>query len=366
MKYLIVETSGSAHEKSIFSIASVLRSKYPDCEIRVYATGDNYKRVVGAAPTDIDFILEGSFFKLLMLAYTSEIIIFNTSSVRTCVPNLFISILNWGKNVYYIRNANSWLKFPRIFPGLKYFPHRLVQYICKTFMLLSRKSILVEKWTIKEYVENRLVIKNVDVIPFILKGMDEHTVVAQGGVFNIAIPGIVNFDKKKYQLIVDACKECAGRGLRFEISLLGRVEQDKDLKILNQCKPVVGDHLIFFDKFIEQCEYDEYIKKASVILGVFKVGYQDKYIDEKYGTTKGSGVDAHAFSNSKILIVNDDYPVDIEYKDATFFYNDLNSLSLLLSQLIQDESIKYSAQLSAIECSKQYTLESIKSRLEFL
>ena len=125
------------------------------------------KRVVGAAPTDIDFILEGSFFKLLMLAYASEIIIFNTSSVRTCVPNLFISILNWGKNVYYIRNANSWLKFPRIFPGLKYFPHRLVQYICKTFMLLSRKSILVEKWTIKEYVENRLVIKNVDVIPFI-------------------------------------------------------------------------------------------------------------------------------------------------------------------------------------------------------
>ena len=87
---------------------------------------------------------------------------------------------------------------------------------------------------------------------------------------------------------------------------------------------------------------------------------------EIYSKTKGSGVDAHAISNSLPLIVNRSYCIDKNYESSTIKFNDSADLLIKIKELIENNDMIKRLKLNASENSKLYSLENIRSELKYL
>ena len=69
-------------------------------------------------------------------------------------------------------------------------------------------------------------------------------------------------------------------------------------------KKELKESLIYYNRFIENGEFDAVLREATVLLGVLNVEFQDRFNKEIYGQTKDTGIEAHAIAYSKPLIVN--------------------------------------------------------------
>lgn len=366
-KYIIIENSGSPHEKGLFAIARLLLLN--GHEVAVFAGKKNFDRV---SILNEKYRLEVKKLDYCALIYkrffsTKHVhLIFNTTSTRNCVINLLIAIVYFGRNVFYIRNARSWLHFSTHDRFLKYTILRAIVYFSKRVMLRTRSSLLVEKTTIKKYLYDHDV-RDVDVIPYMFfENLNVDIRKISGPSLKIVSPGVIDFNKKDLLTIIEAMEIMLELGIEVKLTFLGKVKSSKDEEICRFYKKKFKESFTYYTNFIPEKNYDSSLQAADIILGSFKIDNKCEYFDEIYGTTKGSGVDAHAFSMAKVLFVNEGYEVDTAYKAATVFFKNSADLSSKISRLYDDRTLMDDLNMIALKCSLEYVVENFADEIVYL
>lgn len=367
MRYIIIENSGSAHELGIFSIAQTLKSL--DKKVLIFVGEkhfDRTKEINGSYNFKITNLSIYSLVKMRFLGSDVPHLVFNTISTRNCIVNTFLALLYFRKTVFYIRNAKSWVQYDNHILSLKYSFLRAITYLCKQVMLFCRHSLLVEKETIKKFLR-RNGLEDVDVIPFIFyepkERLEKQNVTK---MLEIVCPGVVDFKTKNLTLVLDACDLAIASGYNVRLTFLGRPRTPKDSEICNHYKEKLKTQFIYFDGFVHESDFRKSILSSDVIIGAFKINHTCSHFDEVYGTTKGSGVDAHAFSQAKILLVNEGYQVDDFYRHATLYYSTAQSLAGKIALLCKDRSFRAKLSDAANGAAEHYTAKNIFKSIQYL
>ena len=233
-------------------------------------------------------------------------------------------------------------------------------------MLFCRHSLLVEKETIKKFLR-RNGLEDVDVIPFIFyeptRRLEKQNVVQ---MLEIVCPGVVDFKTKNLTLVLDACDLAIASGSNVKLTFLGRPRTPTDGKICSRYKKKLKKQFTYFDGFVHESDFRKSILSSDVIIGAFKINHTCSHFEEVYGTTKGSGVDAHAFSQAKILLVNEGYQVDDFYRRATLYYSTAQSLAGEIALLCKDQSFRAKLNNAASGAAENYTAKNIFQNIQYL
>ncbi len=354
MHIYILENSGSPHDAGIFSIVDVL----DNLEIghTILLGKKNYSNFKKIKNNKLNFqrLFIVNLINIRFFNGDDYLIIYNTTSTRNALINLFISLLFFGKNIYYIRNANSWINYCKNDKSKIYTVLRFLVYLSKRIMLKTRKFLLVEKETIQKFLINNGY-TDVVVMPYIFyKNELQSARPNKRNVYVITCPGIIDLSRKNLIVIYQSMKQMLKVRNDLRLVFLGRPKTETDRKFCEKLKKEFSGNFIYFDEYISDDEYKEYTQRSDIIIGSYYTKHQCEYFDEIYGTTKGSGVDAHAISNSKVLLVNSDYEVDEAYSTSTLKFKDQEDLSLLLSRFVEDEYWRYDLMRQAEKNSKNY------------
>ena len=334
-RFIIIENSNSAHEEGIFSLLKLLKLKglYVVLLLGKINMGRAMELKLNQFADEIHVL--GRFsgvLKVLKFRRCDDVIIYNTISVRNSVFT-FITSHGGGHNVYYIRNANSWLKYSWHYTSIvDYFTRNISTFLNK-IMLSGAKMILVENSRLKNYLVSNAV-KNVEVVPF--KLYDGFLRAPRlSAKINFVVPGIVDFRTKRIDMVVDAFLKLDKEiRQRVQLTLLGRTKGVMEETKCQEWKLLLGSSFVYFSSFVPVLDFSRIMSECDAVVSALIVQHRSEHFSEVYGLTRGSGVDAHAISHGLPLLVNDDFGVDSEYESSTIKFKDANELSFIISHLV--------------------------------
>lgn len=363
----VFELSSSAHEKGLIALVKVVKKLgYEVTLITTRQTADRlqsrelslFKEV--KCYSSIMSLIWAIFSKRKHVAY-----VHHTVSVRATIITFLISMVH-KNTVYFIRNCNSWLKYNLdIKYGMRALLARNMSTVLKKLMLTERSLILVEKHTLREFLTTKVVNK-IDVIPF---GLTESICEREydDAVLEIVVPGIIDIKKKNLQVICEALQKLEPHiRSRYQLTLLGRPADKISLEFCKTWKAGLLENFRYFESFIKTEDFEKISSKAFVIVSSYFSNHRCSHLNEIYGTTKGSAVDAYATSNGIPLIVNRDYQVDHLFRDATLSFTDSNDLAAIFTKLAIDKNFSSHVLNVAKRSSRAYLLEKIVEKVSNL
>lgn len=366
-RFIIIENSGSAHEEGIVSLVKLLKLK--GFHLVLLLGKINMVRAIDLKLdqfTDEIHVIGGFFclFDVLKFRRRDDVIIYNTISVRNSVFT-FLTSQGRGHNVYYIRNANSWLKYSWHYTSIfDYFSRNVSTYLNKA-MLSSAKMILVENGRLKNYLVSHDV-KNVEVIPFKLYEEFLHSPRANSKI-NFIVPGIVDFKTKKIDIIVDAFLKLDNDiRERVQLTLLGRTKGLIEESRCREWKRLLGSSFVYYSSFVPVLDFSKIMSECDAVVSALIVQHRCEHYSEVYGLSRGSGVDAHAISHGLPLLVNDDFSVDSEYESSTIKFKSAEELSHVISELVRSPETLNKLKSVATANAQNYSLASIFSKTTLL
>lgn len=277
---------------------------------------------------------------------------------------VFITSFGRGKNIYYIRNANSWLRYSLHFNRWRDYLPRLVSTTLKKFLFPRAHFVIAEFDSIRRYIEANSSVR-VDVIPF--KNYDGPRARRDSGRMHLVVPGGVDFRMKDIATLVNAIRRLKPELRdRIKLTLLGRTASPLELAQCQAWKAELGDAFVFHSSFVSVADFSEAFETADAVICCFVLEHRCAYFSETYGTSRGSGVVAHAFARALPLIVNEGFAVDTQYASATRKFRDDEELAGILEPLVADASALRAWQQVAAEAAESYRLERVMDDLHYL
>lgn len=366
-RFIIIENSNSAHEEGIVSLVKLLKLK--GLYVVLLLGKINLARAMELKLNQIADEIHplrrySSIFNVLNFRRCDDVIIYNTISVRNSVFT-FVTSHGRGRNIYYIRNANSWLKYSWHYTSIiDYFTRNISTYL-KKGMLKKAKMILVENSRLKDYLISHSVM-NVEVVPF--KLYDEFLQAPRLSTkVNFVVPGIVDFKTKRIDMVVEAFLSLDMEvRKRVQLTLLGRTKGVTEENKCREWKQLLGLSFVYFSSFVPVHDFSKIMSECDAVLSALIVKHRCEHFSEVYGLTRGSGVDAHAISHGLPLIVNYDFNVDSEYEASTIKFKDAEELSLIISQLVNFPENLDKLKSAAAVNAQNYSLVSIFSNTNLL
>lgn len=267
------------------------------------------------------------FYKLKKLDYI--IIEPDSSKILLTFFTFFFNL----KFSLVIHNANYWL-FPLKKGG---FRKSLIIFL-NNILFKRAKSIIVVNSNVKEYcLENSS--KNTFCFPFNLyiKSNTPPIINLGDSFINLVIPGNVSEKRRDYLTILRGFEIAMKYRRDLRLVLLGKVDKNEKLlyeKIQN-LKVQFQYNIVFWDKFIEDKEFEFYIESASLFIAPLNQYISTDISIEEYGITKETGVTSFIRKNKKYCLAPDylAFEADINhliicYKDSMDFSNLLRNLCL--------------------------------------
>jgi hypothetical protein len=363
-KIYIFENTNALHvEESLETIYKIFSLKYDV----VFCLGD---KAVSRVSDNIGImkhcIALDSYWKIMRFFRAidgNDIVIYPTISVRNSLI-LFILSFVVTKNIYYIRNSNSWLEyschktdvFSRVLSNATTF--------IKKKLLNRAHQIFVANSNLKDYLESRGVVKKINIVPYKLFDKTNTHSVLDYDRFKFVIPGGIDISKKDLKLIRTATNILSkGDRERFTIILLGRPADKLNQDFCVQWKREIGDSLMYYTSFIPDQEFTAVLRESHFVLGVLNVNFQDKYNSEIYGVSKDTGVDAQAIAYGKPLIINGEFRVAKEIESSSIGFGNAVELAKIIKTLIYSDNYQDLSEES-LENSHKLSLESIVNQLK--
>ena len=154
-------------------------------------------------------------------------VIHNTISVRSSSVTLVVSIVSL-RNIYYIRNANSWLEYSWNSSFWKHRLFALVSTAIKKRLLSYAYLLLVEKFSIQQYLLNKQNLP-VEVIPFGL-GRVKFNKKIKSEVLTLVVPGVIDCGRKNIHELCEAVGMIpVAQRQKIKLILLGKPKTKADL-----------------------------------------------------------------------------------------------------------------------------------------
>ena len=295
----------------------------------------------------------------------SDIVVYTTISARN-IFLLYVLSLFFSKNIYYIRNANSWLSYTKHSGNAFYRAISLFTTFIKKIILKKSYQVFVANSNIKNYLVANNVETAINIVPYKFFDEDNYNLIQYHNELRVVIPGGIDISKKNLSLIRESTNILPKNALKkIKIILLGKPARQEDLDFCIAWKKEIGDSLYYYTSFISNDEFLQAIKRSHYILGMLNINFQDKYNKEIYGISKDTGIDAQAIAYGKPLIINQEYKVIDEVKTSTVGYTDSINLSDILERLSIGDQYDNISTL-AMENSRKISLKNIKIRLKGL
>ncbi|MGL1890219.1 MAG: hypothetical protein OCD02_01265 [Spirochaetaceae bacterium] len=212
-----------------------------------------------------------------------------------------------------VHNLNS--NFQDI--NLGFFKDKLKRFInCKVDKFIVLNS------TLKENLLQR-VDKPVHVVKFKEKLKDVFNN-KSGSSLSIVIPGTVNDKRRNYVDLIEMLKKIIDIHNNVSFVFLGKVVSNNIIEILNLLPIEYKEKFTWFDYYISQNHYYEYIVKSDFILApINRQITQYGLVEEYYGETKASGAEFDAYKYGKKLFIPEFYQIkDIDID--VVYYSDEN------------------------------------------
>lgn len=357
----IFENTNSLHvEESLQTLYEILSIKYDVKLCLGNKTIDRVKgnRLIMANMENLSGIKK--IFYFLKQNGNKYPVIFPTISCRN-ISLVFLISFFIKKNIYYIRNSNSWLMYPKHTKGIDL----IVSYITTFFkrrMLRRAHKIIVANENIRDYLKKTFG-GNIEIVPF--KYFNEKNCIHSQyfDKLRIVVPGSIDISKKDLFLIRDAMKLFSAAELKkIQVVLLGKPSDNKSSSFCEAWKKEAGDSLSFHKNFIPDGEFQKILQQAHCILGLFPIRYIDKYNQETYGESKDTGVEAQAISYGKPFIVNNDFAVVKKISSSSLLFIDSNDLASKIKSLLCPDAYERIS-LEALKNSRKFTINKIVDEL---
>lgn len=363
-KMFLLEVTEALHaEESLDTLHQMFKSKY---DVKLCLGKKTLNKFSSKSKFDKEKVGLASFlFSLIFKRLDKDdIVVFPTISVRN-VSLVFLISLFSPKNIYYIRNSNSWLKNSSHAEGV--FCRILTNYttFLKKIMLKRAYQVFVANTSIKNYLLDNFVLNEINIVPY--KFYIERNVKVKrkldSSKLNIVVPGAIHTDKKNLSLIRSAFNILDDEIKRkVTIVLLGKPSRKSDFEFCESWKSDAGDSLIYFNEFVSDEVFSDYMEESDCILGVLNINYFDKYNAEIYGLSKDTGIDAQAISYGKPLIINNDFNVINEIISSTLKFHDEKSLAACIFALEDNVYMNNISDEAILNCNK-LSLDKVISNL---
>lgn len=367
MRYILIENSKSPHEEGLLALTKVLKAL--GHQVTIFLSAQQVRQGVFLGVDQYADEVHGlrrglGIIEILRYRAASDVVIYNTTSVRTSVFTLLTS-LGLGRNVYYIRNANSWLSYSAHFTAVKDYLPRWISTTIKKLLLSRAHFVVVEFSRIKVYLASRGVCRT-DVVPFKLYAPRAVRPQHPGRV-HFVVPGAIDFRTKNIELLIHALLQLPENVReRIKITLLGRTTSAVEVAACAEWQRVLGDALVYYKSFVSVPDFTEAFEGADVVLSCFNIQHRCAYLNETYGLSRGSGVAAHAFARALPLVVNEGFKIDDEYAPATRTFQDERELAEIYRELAMMPEALEQLKAKAEGAAKQYSLEKVIARLSYM
>jgi hypothetical protein len=363
-KIYIFENTNALHiEESLETMFEIFSLKYDV----IFCLGDKaVSRVNDNVGIMKHSIALNSIWKVLSFFRAideNDIVIYPTISVRNSVLLFLLSFIV-TKNIYYIRNSNSWLEYSRHKTDVVSRVLSNVTTFIKKILLKRAFQIFVANTNLKEYLESRGVVKKINIVPYKFFDKENISSVSENERFKFVIPGGIDVSKKDLELIRSATNILSKEDReRFTVVLLGRPANKLNHEFCKQWESDVGDTLKYYTSFIPDREFTTVLRECHFVLGVLNVNFKDKYNSEIYGVSKDTGIDAQAIAYGKPLIINTEFRVAKEIVSSSIgFDNALELAGIIKTQIYDGDYQDLSGK--AIENSHNLSLENIVKQLK--
>ena len=357
--YFIMENSNSPHEEGIETLAGVLKKKKHNVVLILNRTALDRVNKLKLLNKITPSMLSSKETKTVKKA--RGVVIYNTVSVRNSLI-VFVMSFFIKRNAYYIRNANSWLFFSNHAGSVKYKIFRFISTLIKKILLKKSEFLVVESDKIQQYLSSYTDI-DIKVIPFKYSKFLFKPTDINNERIELVVPGEVDLERKLLIVILDALRALSkAELLKIQVVFLGKAGANNLL--CKDWKMEFGDSFVFFEDFVPIDIFEHYIQRSTYIISCMKLDHKCRYLNEVYGTTKGSGVFGQAISYGKPLIINSGFNVPKEIETSTIFYSDADDLSTILSYIIANAKYNESMLEKSQENAKKFTLEAISKKVD--
>jgi len=363
-KIYIFENTNSLHiEEALITMYSVFSGDY---EVQFCLSDKAIQRVKKNDKIILNTINISKISSLLLFLKNiknDDIVIYPTISVRNISLLYFLSFFI-NKNIYYIRNSNSWLKYANHQNNILFKLISNFTTFLKKRLLKKAYQIFVANSNLKNYLKLNDIKKTINIVPYKFFDKNNYYASVYTDRLSIVIPGGIDTSKKDLSLIRRATSNLTqSRKDKLTIVLLGKPNSEKDLVFCKEWKKEIGTSLVYFTNFIPDTKFSKILKEAHFVLGILTINYEDRYNKEIYGVTKDTGVDAQAISYGKPLIINKEFNVAKEIVTSSIGFENSDNLSKILEQIIMSENYNHLA-LIAMKNSEQLSLDNTINNLE--
>ena len=229
------------------------------------------------------------------------------------------------------------------------------------YLTISRAIFfIVESDKIKKYF-SQYTDMPIKVIPYKFFNQRLHIENKNKSIVSIVIPGVVDLDRKNLKIFIDALEMIQpAKRKKIQIIFLGNANSS-----LDQCKKwkkKFANSFVYFEGFVPAEVFERYMINANLIGSSLVLDHQCRYLNEVYGTSKGSGVFGQSISYGKPLLVNTGFEVPSMIESSSVFFSNASDLSSIYNKLIQDDCFISEISDLAIENSSFFTIDEISNR----
>lgn len=197
---------------------------------------------------------------------------------------------------------------------------------------------------------------------------EEKYVPATPGTLRLVVPGSVDIRRRDYSFVYQLLQQAELAGLSLHISLAGGPGTG-GAEWMSRFRRFRGEYaqVSCFEEHVEQEQFDKLINQAQFILhpSVLDTVLEDGAA-ESYGRTVYSGNFSDAIRHARPILVPASLPVDALIQPAVLSYTDCAGLLDTLIQLHEHPRQVERYQQWALEVSRLFTAEAIRSRFPSL
>ncbi|MDX1589272.1 MAG: hypothetical protein R3296_10050 [Oleiphilaceae bacterium] len=215
----------------------------------------------------------------------------------------------------------------------------------------------------KKFVDQRKILE--PVVPFGYLGEPVHeSAPPEEGCVTIAVTGTVTNQKKDYDLLFNALKQCLN-DLEHPIKLvfLGSTNANDGKSIVNRFRSLESDSfsLDYSEGYISSEAFERKVASADFFVAPIQTVVRCRKYYEVYGKSKMSGVENDILVFRKPSLVISDYPVGREMeKVVDYFERTEDSLALQISKWVNDRV--FDERKAAFDTMTGYRKEVIADR----
>jgi hypothetical protein len=180
------------------------------------------------------------------------------------------------------------------------------------------------------------------------------------GPVRFTVPGFIESDRRDYDIVLDVFADLFEQfGDGVELQLLGTPKGEYGKRILDRCDEFAdaGHRVITYREWIPLDEFETGLRHSHFLLCPLRSTITNGPVEERYGTTKGSGNVSDAIRTATPLIVPAHFAVADGMADATVTYDDRDDMCDSLEMLVCERDRRTTLYDRALETARVYTRE---------